>query len=227
MLMEKKDFNQLITSSIYSLLTNGTTVKTVTNKICDKVKRLSASFSNIDKKDLYTCLLINSLNRFFEERGGYYGWSYKDISYLKNGLLSLLLSIEESTSGLSDLSKRFTAICSVDKQPFMCCHLNCASSVCLFKFEGEKLILSGQFSSRFKEASNSEGIEGRKLWKNLIIDSGREVVFEGENKSHNKLTIQIGICYIIQESEKAGIPLAARNYLVREAVKAVKCSERD
>lgn len=209
---------------IYSWLTDVSKEKTPPNILFDKVERVVAK--NIRGKDIrpvFICALVHGLNKFFEERGGYYGWMFEDVSVLKMQFLKLVLGLSDSISKtnpnlLSALQRQFREMCSVEKYPFRFCHVVCSQNSCFFRLEGGQLLVDIDLIEKFTKIINlGIGDEVKRLLRNLVIDTGGKMLGDGDTE----LVKRVGLCFLVQQTEKVGLMQESSEYLIQLAKKAI------
>ena len=162
-----------------------------------------------DTKGVKICMAILGAERYFEELGSDYNWSYDNVESVKSAFLDFYMAaLDEFVASPTDFSLHtinqskiagfkniYTDLCRV-KQPTRFCADICGEELCLYRFNLKDTLSDAYFHQRFVKTIE-EGADDmwRKLY-DLSMEAVETVTLPGGSKT---TTERIALCFALQK----------------------------
>jgi len=161
-----------------------------------------------DARGVGICTAINGAEKYFEDLGRYYDWTYDDVEKVKSAFIDLYMDALNrfvSGNGFSmeslDRSKAqkfkstYIELCR-SKQPTRFCPEICGKELCLYRFNFRDTLLNLDYDKRFVKIYEEGGIDRWPRLLNLFREAVQATILPGGSE---ETTEKIALCFALQK----------------------------
>lgn len=162
-----------------------------------------------DQKGVKICSIIHGSERYFEEKGSQYHWSFEDVEDLKDKFLEIYMGALEKfmepeldfswelldQSKIEMFTESYRKLCENKHQTSFCEYI-CPDQVCLFGFDLSDILDDNEFHETFINIIKSRGDDMFKNLYSLCKEAAKEVLPGGNREAIDR----IALCFALQKS---------------------------